>query len=272
MTIDTRLKMNSGAEIPQLGFGVWKAKKDDCYKATLKAFEVGYRHIDTAAIYGNEGQVGRALRESGLKREEVFITTKLWNADHGEQKPFDAIAKSLDNLQLDYVDLYLIHFPVKVKRLKSWQALIEIAERGQAKSLGVSNFMVNHLEELLENFEVAPAVNQVEYHPWLTSPELFEFCEDKGILLEAYSPLSHGEKLADAKLAEVASQYGKTPAQILLRWSLQKGNIILPKSVTPSRIAENASLFDFELSEDTMSEISDWNENLRTCWDPTDIP
>lgn len=272
MKIEERLKLNSGGTIPQLGFGVWKAKRNDCYKAVLVALEAGYRHIDTAAIYGNEGHVGRAIAESGIERKELFVTTKLWNSAQGYEKSQAAIKKSLDNLQLDYVDLYLIHFPVADKRLDSWRGLIEIQQKGLSKHIGVSNFTQPHLEELIAKSDIKPAINQVEFHPWLNQQDLKSFCEGNGILLQAYSPLSHGEKLSDPALASVAAACNRTPAQILLRWGLQMGNAILPKSVTPERIRQNAALFDFELSEETMKEIATWNENLRTCWDPTEVP
>lgn len=264
------LTLNSNATIPALGFGVWKAPKGECYKAVLKALEVGYRHIDTASIYGNEEDVGKAIRDSGIARSEIFVTTKLWNSHH--LKAEAAFQDSLQKLGLDYIDLYLVHFPVTKSRATAYASLEAIHASGRAKSIGVSNYMPAHLDELLKACKVKPSVNQIELHPWLNQNELRQYCAAKGILIEAYSPLAHGSKVADPKLETLAKKYGKSGAQILLRWSIQLGNIVLVKSVSPQRIAENFSIFDFELEPADMAYLNGLDENLRTCWDPSAAP
>jgi diketogulonate reductase-like aldo/keto reductase len=268
---DTTLLTNQGNSVPNLGLGVWKSRPKECYTAVLAALEAGYRHIDTAAIYGNEAEVGSAIRDSGISRSELFIVTKLWNADQGYDSALTAIARSLEKLALDYVDMYLIHFPVTGKRKDSWRALKKIKELGKAKSIGVSNFMISHLDELLAETAVVPAMNQVEFHPFLNDIPLSEYCHSKGILLEAYSPLAHGKKLEDPKVSALANHYGKSNAQILIRWGLQKGMVVIPKSVNPIRIRENGNVFDFEITEAHMREMESWNEGFRTCWDPTEV-
>lgn len=262
-----RIKLNDGHEIPQLGFGVWKAGAGECYKAVRAALDAGYRHIDTARIYGNEEDVGRAIRESGLPRSEIYVTTKLWNTDQARAET--AFAGSLERLGLDYIDLYLIHFPVTKSRAAAWQALEQIHASGKARSIGVSNYMPKHLDELLATAKVKPVVNQIELHPWLSQTELKTYCESRGIRIEAYSPLAHGQKVEDVSLKPLAERYGKSVAQILLRWSIQKGNVVLVKSVSPSRIAENFAIFDFEIAAQDMATLDSMNENLRTCWDPS---
>ncbi|PJZ44968.1 aldo/keto reductase [Leptospira brenneri] len=271
LEITSILKSNQSVSVPQLGLGVWKARPKECLEAVKSALSFGYRHIDTAAIYGNEAEVGSAIQESGLNRSEIFLVTKLWNADQGYESTLRAIDVSLKKLGTDYVDMYLIHFPVSGKRNESWKALEKIKSEGKAKSIGVSNFMVSHLKELLKETGTVPAMNQVEYHPFLQDTELKEYCQKNGILLEAYSPLAHGQKLEDSRLTKIANRYHKSNAQILIRWSLQAGNVVIPKSINPTRIKENADVFDFVLSENDMKEISSWNENFRTCWDPTTV-
>jgi diketogulonate reductase-like aldo/keto reductase len=268
---DSKFKTNQNISVPSLGLGVWKSKPKECYIAVKAALEFGYRHIDTAAIYGNETEVGEAIRDSGIHRDELFVVTKLWNADQGYDSALKAIDTSLQKLGLENVDMYLIHFPVTGKRKDSWRALGKIKEMGKAKSVGVSNFMVNHLEELLSETSLIPAMNQVEFHPFLNDTKLFDYCKAKGILLEAYSPLAHGKKLEDPKVSAIAKKYGKSNAQILVRWALEKGIVVIPKSVNPVRIAENGSVFDFSISEGDRKEMESWNENFRTCWDPTEI-
>lgn len=270
-TINSTLTTNQQVPIPILGLGVWKSRPKECFEAVKFALESGYRHIDTAAIYGNEADVGAAIKESGIHRKDVFLVTKLWNADQGYNEAQKAIDVSLKKLGTDYVDMYLIHFPVSGKRKESWKALEQIKKDGKARAIGVSNFMVPHLEELLKETDIIPAMNQVEYHPFLQDTELKSYCNEKGILLEAYSPLAHGQKLEDERVTKLANRYGKTNAQILIRWSLQSGNVVIPKSKNPSRIKENADVFDFNLSQEDMKEISNWNENFRTCWDPTTV-
>ena len=275
LTIETNLTLNDGRLIPQLGLGVWQTRAGAaCETAVLAALEAGYRHIDTAAMYGNEESVGAAVRTSGIPRENIFVTTKLWNSDH--RNPERALETSLRKLKMDYVDLYLIHYPVRERR-RSWRALEALRVGGKARSIGVSNFTIRHLNELLAETKTVPAVNQVEFHPYLYQRDLLDFCAGRGIALEAYSPLTKGERLKDPKLVAVATKYsksgaGKSTAQILIRWALQHGLIVIPKSANRKRIFENADVFDFEISAANMQLLDGFNENLRTCWDPTDAP
>jgi diketogulonate reductase-like aldo/keto reductase len=273
LTIETKLKLNDGQLIPQLGLGVWQISSAKTSDVVLAALEARYRHIDTASAYGNEENVGAAIRMSGLPRESIFVTTKLWNSDHGN--PERALDTSLRKLKMDYVDLYLIHFPVRQRR-QSWRALEALQKKGKTRSIGVSNFTIAHLSELLDERETVPAVNQVEFHPYLYQQDLLAFCRAKGIVVEAYSPLTHGERLEDPKLVAIAKKYSspkaKSTAQILIRWALQHGLVVLPKSSNRRRIFENADVFDFEISEDDMRLLDSFHENLRTCWDPSDAP
>lgn len=271
LNISSKVPTNQSNSVPLLGLGVWKSRPKECYEAVQAALEMGYRHIDTAAIYGNEKEVGAAIKDSGIKRTDIFLVTKLWNADQGYEEALKAIDVSLQKLGTDYVDMYLIHFPVSGKRKDSWKALEKIKMDGKAKSIGVSNFMVSHLEDLLKESSIVPAMNQVEYHPFLQDTSLKEYCQKKGILLEAYSPLAHGQKLEDERLTTLAKKYNKSNAQILIRWSLQSGNVVIPKSKNPTRIRENADVFGFIISPEDMIEITSWNENFRTCWDPTTV-
>jgi diketogulonate reductase-like aldo/keto reductase len=262
--------MNDGRSIPALGFGVWQTRSGrQCEGAVLAAIEAGYRHIDTAAIYGNEESVGKAVRESGIPREEIFITTKLWNEDHGN--PSKAIDVSLKRLGVDYVDLYLIHFPV-AQRNASWKVMQTMQAAGKARSIGVSNFTIRHLEDLLGKSQTTPAINQIELHPFLYQSELMEYCTTKRILVQAYSPLTHGQRLTDPRLLAIARRYERSAAQILIRWALQRNTVVIPKSIHPERIRENAAVFDFQISDSDMSALDSLNENLRTCWDPTNVP
>lgn len=265
------LPLNDGHSIPQLGLGVWMIRNGkDCQKAVLSASEAGYRHIDTASFYGNEESVGAAVRASGIPREQIYITTKLWNSDHGN--PARALEDSLRKLKMDYVDLYLIHYPVAERR-HSWQALEFFKAQGKTHSIGVSNFTIRHLIEFEKQSETVPAVNQVEFHPYLFQRDLLGYCRGKGIVIQAYSPLTHGERLKDPKLVKLIKNYpGKSPAQILIRWALQHEIVVLPKSANAQRIAENADVFNFEISAGDMERLNGFNEDLRTCWDPTDAP
>ena len=273
MMLDIRTKriLNDGHAIPQLGLGVWMIRNGkDCEKAVLSALEVGYRHIDTASFYGNEESVGAAVRASGMPREQIYVTTKLWNSDHGN--PAHALDDSLRKLKMDYVDLYLIHYPV-AERVRVWHALETLQVRGKARSIGVSNFTIRHLHELRTQSQTVPAVNQVEFHPYLYQKELLAYCREQGIVIQAYSPLTHGERLKDPKLVTLAKNYpGKSPAQILIRWALQHETVVLPKSADKKRIGENADVYDFEITADDMEQLNKFNENLRTCWDPTHAP
>jgi diketogulonate reductase-like aldo/keto reductase len=268
---DTTLQLSSGAQIPQVGLGVWQTPSGATTRqAVAAALDVGYRHIDTARIYGNEADVGAAVRESGVAREAVFVTTKLWNADQGYDPALRAFDASLERLGLDYVDLYLIHWPVAGKRLDSWRALERIHEEGRARSIGVSNFLVPHLEELLGKATRSPAVNQIELTPFLQRRETRALCAKHGIVVEAYSPLTHGKRLDHPVVQDVARRVGRTVAQVLLRWGLQQGLVVLPKSTKPARIAENGELFDFTLDDRAMKELDALEEGLVTGWDPAE--
>jgi len=260
------LALNNGGAMPVFGLGVYQSGSKT-KQACLWALEDGYRHIDTAALYDNEVAVGEAVRASGIPREDIFITTKLWNSDHGDA--LGAFEESLDNLGLDYVDLYLMHSPLPKKRLEAWRAMIEIQESGRAKAIGVSNFGIHHLEEFIEETGVVPAVNQLEIHPFLTRSDLVAFCKEKGIVVTAYSPLTKGEKLDDATLVAIADAVGKTPAQVMIRWSLQHGYVCIPKSTNKKRIKENGDVWDFELSADQMAALDGLDEYYTTGWDPT---
>ncbi len=266
MEITTTL--NTGAQIPRIGLGTWRMH-ETTYESVLAALKAGYRHIDTATVYRNEEAVGRAIAESGATREELFITTKLWNDDQDDVEA--ALALSLKKLGLDYVDLYLMHWPLPT-RVEAYREMEKLHASGKAKAIGVSNFTIRHLEQFLPQITVIPAVNQVEFNPFLNQAELLKFCEDKNIRLEAYCPLAHGSKLDDPRLLEIAGRYNKSPAQIMLRWSVQQGIIVIPKSSSPERLRENLNILDFEISSDDMNVIGTWNENSRICGDPTDMP
>lgn len=265
--------LNNGIAIPVLGLGTFRAKPGrETRDAVRWALDDGYRHIDTARIYRNEADVGAAVKASGLPREELFITTKLWNADQGYEKTRRALERSLDDLGTHYVDLYLMHWPVTEKRLESWRAMESLLAEGACRAIGVSNFTVAHLEELLAAASVVPAVNQVELSPFLHQRELLDFCRRHGIEVEAYSSLTRGRRLSDARLTAIAAVYGKTTAQVLIRWALQHELIVIPKSVHRGRIAENRAVFDFELSADEMGQLDGLHEDLRVAWDPSDVP
>jgi len=263
------LALNTGARIPQVGLGVWQsARGESTLSAVGAALRLGYGHVDTARIYGNEAEVGEAVRSSGLPRSEIFVTTKLWNADQGFDPALRAFDASLERLGLEYVDLYLIHWPVAGQRLHSWRALERIFGEGRARSIGVSNFLVPHLEELLAHAKVVPAVDQIEVHPFLQHRDTRAFCAAHGIVVEAYSPLTHGERLRDATVTKVAKRVGRSNAQVLLRWGIQHGMVVLPKSVKEARIAENLAVFDFELDGEAMATLDALEEGASTGWDP----
>jgi len=265
-------KLNSGSEIPVLGLGVFQTPPGKVTREAVQfALKVGYRHIDTASLYGNEEDVGRGVRDGGVPREEVFVTTKLWNSDHGYDSAISACDKSLRRLGLGYIDLYLIHWPVPELRKETWKAFEELQRRGSCRAIGVSNYTVRHLQELGSS-EVVPAVNQVEFNPFLYQKELLRFCNDGGIQVEAYSPLTRGRKLQHAAVVEVARRHSKSPAQVMIRWGLQHGLVVIPKSTRPERIKENSEVFDFEISSAEMSKLDSLSEDLHTVWDPTDEP
>jgi diketogulonate reductase-like aldo/keto reductase len=263
--------LSDGGRMPWVGLGVYRLTGRPCLRAVAHALAVGYRHIDTAAFYGNEEDVGRALRESGVPREQVFVTTKLWNSDQGYASAIRACDESLAKLGLDYVDLYLIHWPETGRRLDSWRALTELRQQGKCRSIGVSNYTIAHLKELMAHSEVLPAVNQVEFSPFLFQRDLLDFCRSQAIQLEAYCPLTRGRKLGDPAVGTVARRHGKTPAQVLLRWALQHQVVVIPKSEQPARIAENAALFDFALDERDMGTLDALDAGFRACWNPSNV-
>lgn len=265
------LTLRSGAHMPRVGLGVWQAS-GKTKSAVLAALKAGYRHIDTAAVYGNEAQVGAAIAESGLPREQVFVTTKLWNNDQGYDKALGAFEASLKRLKLEYVDLYLIHWPVAGLRLESWRALERLFADARARSIGVSNFLVPHLKELEGAAKVLPAVNQIELSPFLQRRETVALCRELGVALAAYSPLTRGQRLGHPLVTELAQKLERAPAQILLRWGIQHDFVVLPKSVTPARIEENGRLFDFSLAPDDMRRLDALEEGLVTGWDPATQP
>jgi 2,5-diketo-D-gluconate reductase A len=264
------LTLHDGVEIPQLGFGVFQVPPEDTQGVVEQALDVGYRHIDTAAAYRNEKGVGAAIAASGLAREDLFITTKLWNSEQGFETTSAAFEASLGRLGFDYVDLYLIHWPVpsKGRFVDTWRAFERIHEEGRARTIGVSNFRVEDLERLEAETDVRPTVNQIELHPRLQQAELRSWQADHGILTEAWSPLAQGELLDDETIAAIAERHGKTPAQAILRWHLQLGNVVFPKSVTPERIRQNIELFDFELSDAEMAEFERLDRGERIGPDP----
>jgi 2,5-diketo-D-gluconate reductase A len=270
MTSVPTIKLNNGAEIPQLGFGVYQIPPEQTREATLTALEVGYRHIDTAEMYGNEKGVGEAVRASGLDRDEVFVTSKLNNGFHAYDDALAAFDKTLAEMDFEYVDLFLIHWPLpKVGDfVETWKALEEIYRSGRARSIGVSNFHQQHLRRLLAETTVVPAVNQIEAHPYLTQEDLRAFDAEHEIATEAWSPIAQGKVLDDPVIARIAAQHGRTPAQVTLRWHLQRGHIVFPKSVTRGRVAENFQLFDFELTAADVADISALNRDERTGPDP----
>jgi len=264
--------LRNGVKMPWLGLGVWQAKNgEEVINAVKWAIEAGYRSIDTAAAYGNEEGVGKAIKESGIAREEIFVTTKLWNADQGYESALKAFEKSRKLLGLEYVDLYLIHWPVKGKYVDSWKALIKLYNDGLVRAIGVSNFHIHHLEDVINETGVVPMVNQVELHPWLTQKPLLEFCKANKIQVEAYSPLMRGYFREIPLLAGIGEKYGKTAAQVVLRWDLQNEIVVIPKSVKQHRIVENAGIFDFELTAEDMEKIDALNRDHRFLPDPDNV-
>jgi 2,5-diketo-D-gluconate reductase A len=264
------LKLNDSHQIPQLGFGVFQVPPQDTAQVVTQALRTGYRSIDTAAAYGNEAGVGEAIAASELEREQVFVTTKLWNDDHAKDQAKHAFQQSLERLGFEYADLYLIHWPVPQdgRYVEAWEALCELRDSGQVRSIGVSNFTIDHLERIIDATGVVPAVNQVELHPQLQQRELRDFHSSRGIVTEAWSPLGRGQVLDHPTVEEIAADHGRTPAQVVLRWHLQLGNVVIPKSVTPSRIEENFQIFDFELSDHDMQALEKLEAGKRTGPDP----
>ncbi|MEU5412053.1 aldo/keto reductase [Streptomyces clavifer] len=267
------LTLNNGLEMPQLGFGVWQVPDDKASKAVATAIEAGYRSIDTAAVYGNEAGTGKGIAASGVERDELFVTTKVWNADQGYDSTLRAFDTSLDLLGLDHVDLYLIHWPLPAKDayVDTYKALEKIHADGRAKSIGVSNFLPEHLERLMGETSVVPAVNQIELHPQFQQAESRAFHARHGIVTEAWSPLGQGKGLTVPTVVAIAHKHGRTPAQVVLRWHLQTGHVAIPKSVTPSRIVENIGVFGFELDADDLAALAALDEGKRIGADPREF-
>jgi diketogulonate reductase-like aldo/keto reductase len=261
--------LNNGLEMPWLGFGVFRISDgQEVEQAVRYALEIGYRSIDTASVYGNERGVGKAIRESGIPREDVFLTTKVWNEDQRGKRTLAAFEESLKHLETEYVDLYLVHWPVKGCYQETWQVMERIYQSGRAKAIGVSNFLVHHLEDILRDSQIVPSVNQVEFHPFLVQPELLRFCQSHKIQVEAWSPLMQGQIITEQAVQKLAEKYHRTPAQITLRWDLQHEVVTIPKSTHSNRIAENAQIFDFELSQEDMNVLDALDQGKRVGPDP----
>jgi diketogulonate reductase-like aldo/keto reductase len=270
--MDAKAKLNNGVEMPYLGLGVYLLSPGKQAEAALKhALEIGYRLFDTGRFYGNEFDVGEAVRKGGVPREELFVTTKLWNSDHGYEKAISACKGSLESLGLKYIDLFLIHWPVEGLRNDSWKALEKMYEEGKFRAIGVSNYTISHLQDLMEHARIIPAVNQVEFSPFLYQRDMLEFCRQHDIQLEAYSPLTRGIKLSNRIIVSMAQKYQKTAAQIMLRWALEHQVVIIPKSAHEERLRENADIFDFTIEPSDMEILNNLNENFRVAWDPTYI-
>lgn len=268
-TLQDATTLHNGVTMPWFGLGVFKVENgSEVIEAVKTAIQNGYRSIDTAALYRNEEGVGQAIKESGVPRQELFITTKVWNSDQGYDSTLQAFETSLNKLGLDYLDLYLIHWPGKDKYKETWKALEKLYKDGRVRAIGVSNFKIHHLEDLMSSAEIKPMVNQVEYHPHLTQKELLAFCQREGIQLEAWSPLKQGQLLSDPTISKLAEKYQKSSAQIILRWDLQNKVVTIPKSIKEQRIIENANIFDFELSAEDMEEIDGLNKDERIGPDP----
>ncbi len=266
-------KLNDGTQIPQLGLGVFKMDDDEAHRATLAAFEAGYRHVDTAAIYRNEEGVGRAIAESGLPREEIFVTTKLWNKAQGRENSRVAISRSLEKLGLDSVDLYLIHWPCPATGLyvESWEQLIDFRSEGLTRSIGVSNFLPEHLDSVLDETGITPAVNQIELHPTFQPDDLLNHCSDLGIVVESWSPLGASADLEHPEILSIAKATGATPAQVIIRWHLNRGFVVIPKSTKPERIAANFAALDVVLDSDQMEAIDGASAGNRVGGDPATV-
>jgi diketogulonate reductase-like aldo/keto reductase len=272
MDLSSTVALSNGVEIPWLGLGTFRAPPGrETEQAVRWALELGYRHIDTAAYYGNEADVGRAVRDSGVPRQSVFITTKVWNADQGYETTLAAFDRSRQNLGVDVVDLYLVHWPVKGKYRETWRAMEKLLAEGKVRAIGVSNFLAHHLRDLMAASSVKPAVNQVEFHPFLVQKELLDFDAGQGIRHEAWAPLTRARSLEDPVIVEIARRHGRTPAQVVLRWDLQLGVVTIPKSVHRERIRENGQVFDFELDRSDMERITGLDAGARIGPDPDHI-
>lgn len=272
MNITTKVTLNNGVKIPVLGLGTYKMHPgEETYNACIWAIEIGYRHIDTATMYKNEEDVGRAIRDSGIERQEIFVTTKIWNDDQGYDNTLRAVEQSLKLLNTDYIDLELIHWPVPKLRKETWKALEKMYDEGICSAIGVSNYTISHLQELFNYANIQPVVNQVEFSPFIYQKELLEFCEENNIKIQAYSPLARGRKFDHPLLLELSNKYKKTPAQIMIRWALQVGTIVIPKSSNKNRIKENADVFDFEIDKEDFHKLCSLNEGFRVSWNPENV-
>lgn len=266
-TINSTVKLNNGILIPRLGLGVYQIPPGkSTFNAVKYALKVGYKHIDTAKIYGNESDVGEAIQDSDVKRDEIFVTTKVWNSDQGYDSTLKAFEASLRRLGLSYIDLYLVHWPVQKKIVETWKAMTTLLKNGKLYAIGVSNYDINEIKETIQNSDTIPAINQVEFHPFLFQKDLLQFCKSNGIQLEAYSPLTRGKKLNHPRLIRLGEKYHKSPAQILVRWSLQHSLIVIAKSSYEERILENSRVFDFYIDEKDMETLNSLNEDLRTVF------
>jgi len=269
--ISDKVLLNNGVGMPWLGLGVHKSKEgSEVENAVLAALETGYRSIDTATLYANEEGVGKAIKASGIPREEIFLTTKIWNTDQGYENTFKAVEVSLNKLQTDYLDLYLIHWPLGQRSVETWKAMEELYAQGKLRAIGVSNFLIAHLQALIPHVTVKPMVDQYEFHPQLVQPELLAFCRQHSIRSEAWRPIMKGQVNEIPLLKDISAKYGKTPVQLVLRWDLQKGVVTIPKSVHPERIRSNAEIFDFEIEEEDMKRINSLDRNYRLGDDPND--
>lgn len=267
------IRLNNGNQIPVLGLGLWQIKDEKQFNASFEAAIVaGYRHFDSAQVYDNEHLLGQACQKSGVNRKDLFLTTKIWLKNFGYNHVKKSLDESLSNLQTDYVDLLLLHFPVTALRRKAWQALEEIQAEGKAKNIGVSNYTIRHLEEMKKYAKIVPQINQVELHVFLQQPELVKYCKQNGIAVEAYSPLAHGKVMDNPVIQELARKYKKTYAQIMIRWCIDNGYVVIPKSVSPERVKSNIDVFDFELSQQDIDSMKSLDRDLRTCWSPVHVP
>lgn len=274
LTMESTVELSHGGPIPLFGLGTFRSPSGGpTREAVAHALELGYRLIDTAALYGNEADVGAAIRASGIPRDEIFVTTKLDRRDHGYDRALSGFEESLDRLDLDHVDLYLIHWPGGGAREETWRALERILDDGRARAIGVSNYMTHHLEEVLEQGEVVPAVNQIELHPFnfRSRQGVVDLCRDNGVVVEGYSPLTKSQRLDHPALESMAEHHDRTVAQVMIRWALQHRLVTIPKSTNPDRIQENADVFDFELSADEMDRIDALDEDFTTSWDPREV-
>lgn len=271
MDISTTIKLNDGNHIPALGLGTFRNKAGKTTEEAVRwALDYGYRHIDTAQYYANEASVGKAVRESGIDREKIFVTSKVAISNFGYENTVKSVEESLKAFKMEYIDLFLLHWPVEHLRIESWEALEKLKSTGKVKSIGVSNFTIEHLDDLLKKSETLPVTNQVEFSPFLFQVELLEYCRNQNIALTAYSPLAKSEKLDTPRLVDIAHKYSKSPAQIMIRWALLHGTVVIPKSENMERIKENGNVFDFEISDEDMEFINRLDEGLRYAWNPED--